>query len=76
MPYKKATYLFLTFFVLIGFAFVTFKYCQRNYPFWNYLQTDEFKALCEYKGKRIKGLRGQQILVHKNFYHQLERCCK
>ena len=39
----------------------------NNHQFWRHYKTDNFKTLIEYNGVNIKGLRGRQILIHKEF---------
>jgi len=54
-------------------------YFYYNYQFWTHLDTEDFSSLREYRSKNIKGLRGRQILVHKNFMpfmENLERYAK
>lgn len=48
-------------------------YCYYKYPFWTYVRTDNFEALTEYKGNHISGLRGRQILIHKEFAPYLQK---
>lgn len=48
-----------------------FVYCYYNYQFWTHVKTHNFETLKEYKGKNIKGLRGRQILIHKDFEKHL-----
>ncbi|WP_262910328.1 hypothetical protein [Rhodoflexus caldus] len=37
------------------------------------MRTDNFEALTEYKGDHISGLRGRQILIHKEFEPYLQK---
>jgi len=62
------TLIFLGFF--LGSIFL---YCFFNYQFWTHCKTDNFKILVEYQGENIKGLRGRQILINKNFEPHLKR---
>jgi len=52
---------------------VGFLYCYDNYQFWTHLKTNSFESLIEYEGKNIKGLRGTQILIHKDFKKHLKK---
>jgi len=56
--------------VVISIAFIYFYY---NFQFWTYYKTDNFETLVEYNGKNIKGLRGRQILIHKDFEKYIEQ---
>ena len=42
-------------------------YLNYNYQFWTYLDTKNMVVLTEYKGQNIKGYRGRQIIVNKEF---------
>lgn len=53
-----------------------FLFFYHNYQFWTHYKTDNFEALTEYNGKNIKGLRGRQILVHKDFKKHLNQIDK
>ena len=54
--------------IFIGAIFlIVFSYFYYNYQFWTYFKTDNFETLIEYNGENIKGLRGRQILIHKDF---------
>ncbi len=65
----KNKFMSLTFiFVIIC---VLYMYCNNNYQFWRQYKTDNFKTLIEYNGVNIKGLRGRQILIHKDFKKHL-----
>ncbi|KXX66623.1 M15 family metallopeptidase [Flammeovirga sp. SJP92] len=46
---------------------VSFFYFFYNYQFWTHYKTDNFKVLIEYDGENIRGLRGRQVLIHKDF---------
>ncbi|OHX65403.1 M15 family metallopeptidase [Flammeovirga pacifica] len=52
---------------------ITFLYFYYNYKFWTHYKTDDFKTLIEYNGENIKGLRGRQILIHKEFEKYIEQ---
>ena len=51
-------------------------YCYYNFQFWTHLRTNKFETLIEYNADNIKGLRGQQILIHKDFKLYLDRIDK
>lgn len=54
--------------ILIGAIFlIAFIYFYYTCQFWTHFKTDNFETLIEYNGDNIKGLRGRQILIHKNF---------
>lgn len=60
--------------ILIGAIFViSFIYFYYNYQFWTHYKTDNFESLVEYNGENIKGLRGRQILIHKEFEKYIEQ---
>lgn len=60
--------------MLIGaFFLIAFIYFYYNYQFWTHYKTTNFKTLIEYKGKNIKGFRGRQILIHRDFKKYLEQ---
>ncbi|WP_052444549.1 M15 family metallopeptidase [Flammeovirga sp. OC4] len=52
---------------------VTTLYFYFNYQFWTHYKTGNFKVLVEYKGEHIEGLRGRQILIHKDFEKHLKQ---
>lgn len=59
---------------LIGFIIlIAIIYFYYNFQFWSYYKTDNFETLVEYNGKNIKGLRGRQILIHKEFQKYVEQ---
>ena len=61
-------------FIISGIIFLCgLRYCYLNYRFWTHYKTDNFESLIEYKGKNIKGLRGKQILIHKDFEKDLQK---
>ncbi len=63
-----------TFVLIILIAIVSGAvYCYFNYQFWTHLRTDNFEALTEYESKNIRGFRGRQILIHKNFRPYMQR---
>jgi len=37
--------------------------------FWTHLDPKTFKYMMEYSGSRMRGHRGRQILIHRDFYH-------
>lgn len=51
----------------------TLLYCFYNYQFWTHYKTDNFKTLVECQGENIRGLRGRQILIHKDFEPHIEK---
>ncbi len=53
--------------VIIILFFAGWFYCYHYWQFWTHLETGRFAALTEVKSKYIRGHRGHQILVHKNF---------
>jgi hypothetical protein len=55
------------------FLSVIFIYLYYNYQFWTHYKTDNFETLIEYNGDNIKGLRGSQILIHKEFKKYIEQ---
>jgi len=59
--------LLVTFVIISALLFSGMLYCYYNFQFWTHLRTENFEALSQYKGENIVGLRGRQILVHKNF---------
>ncbi|GGW69843.1 hypothetical protein DFQ11_10617 [Winogradskyella epiphytica] len=64
----------LKIFIISGLIFLCdLRYCYLNYRFWTHYKTDNFESLIEYKGKNIKGLRGKQILIHKDFEKDLQK---
>ncbi|MBD0403717.1 M15 family metallopeptidase [Flammeovirga sp. EKP202] len=66
----KATKIFF----LVGvLTFSISLYFYFNYQFWTHYKTENFKTLIEYKSERIKGLRGRQILIHKDFNIHLKQ---
>jgi len=58
--------------VLIG-VFFTAYYFYYNNQFWTHVNTDNFKVLREYNGRNIKGYRGRQVLVHKDFEKYIQQ---
>lgn len=58
----------------IGVIFLmVFFYFYYNYQFWTHFKTDNFESLIEYNGQNIKGLRGTQILIHKDFEKYIDK---
>jgi len=64
--------LIISFSVLAIILASTAFYCYNYYQFWTHVKTDHFLTLAEYNGKHIKGRRGEQILVNKNFIDELK----
>lgn len=63
-------------FLILAFGalcFILLIYCYFNFQFWNHYRTHNFLVLIEYKGINIKGYRGNQILIHKEFKKYLEQ---
>lgn len=48
-------------------------YCYHHYQFWTHVKTSDWSHLTEFKGRKIQGLRGQQILVHQDFVPHMAR---
>ena len=69
MFFKKLKILFFIKFLIVA----SFLACYYNYPFWNYFKTDNFEVLQSYQAQNIKGFRGKQILIHKDFKTYLDR---
>ena len=67
---KKVLKILILIGVVISIAFIYFYY---NFQFWTNYKTDNFETLVEYNGKNIKGLRGRQILIHKEFEKCIEQ---
>ena len=61
-----------TLLVFFLFLFMLLFYCYFNYPFWTYINTTNLKLLTEYNGINIKGYRGEQIIINKNFKEYLK----
>ena len=60
--------------ILIGSVFlIAFLYFYYNYQFWTHFKTDNFEKIIEYKSDNIKGDRGKQILIHKDFEKYIEQ---
>jgi hypothetical protein len=63
-------------FRLLGFIIcsgVVAWYVYFHNQFYTHLRTDNMEALTAFKSDHIKGFRGQQILVHKDFEESLAR---
>ena len=61
-----------TLLVFFLFLFMLLFYCYFNYPFWTYINTTNLKLLTEYNGINIKGYRGEQIIINKDFKEYVE----
>jgi len=60
--------------ILIAAIFlIAFLYFFYNHQFWSHFKTDNLETLIEYNGANIKGLRGRQILIHKDFKKYIEQ---
>jgi hypothetical protein len=63
------------FFLLTVFAgiivLLAVLYCFSYYQFWTHIKTDQFNSLAEYEGSNIRGYRGRQILVNKDFIDEM-----
>lgn len=59
--------------LLASVLFIFMMHCYYNYQFWTHFKTDNFMSLVEYNGSSLKGFRGRQILIHKDFQKYLEQ---
>ena len=63
--------LYLGVIIIFSFALALW-YCYYRFPFWTYRNTDNCKALVEVDLSNMRGYRGKQILVHRDFYPSLK----
>jgi hypothetical protein len=48
-------------------------YCYHHYQFWTHVRTKDWNHLTEFKGQKMRGVRGHQILVHQDFVPHMAR---
>ena len=65
-------YILITAMISVGVIAAGSFYCYNYYQFWNHIKTDHFQTLAEYEGEHIRGFRGEQILVNKDFIDELQ----
>ncbi len=69
---KKQTR-YILFFCVFSITIIVVVYFYFFNQFWTHLTTEHFNTLIEYRGERIKGYRGRQILINREFLNIMKQ---
>lgn len=69
----KANWVYIVVLVFLITAASGMLYCHYFFRFWTHKDASSFKSLAEFKSANIRGHRGRQVLVHRDFVPALQQ---